>query len=78
MEFGTQEGIVGCIGAGIGITLLPFEVAKNLGDDVEILPLPDNIADVETYLIFRKNNLQTRPMETLVSLVKGAAMAAAA
>jgi len=78
MEFGTQEGIVGCIGAGIGITLLPFEVAKNLGDDVQISSLPDDIADVETYLIFRKNNTQSRPMETLVSLVSGAPVAAAA
>lgn len=78
MEFGTQEGIVGCIAAGIGITLLPMEVAKNLGDDVEISPLPPEIADVETYLIFRTENPQSRPMQTLVSLVSGAIIAEAA
>jgi len=78
MELGTQEGIVGCIAAGIGITLLPLEVAKNLGDDVEISALPPEVADVETYFIFHKENSQSRPLQTLIALVSGAMMAKAA
>jgi DNA-binding transcriptional LysR family regulator len=72
MELGTQEGIIGCIVAGIGISVMPLEVAKNLGEEVEISALPASIADVETYLIFRNDSLQSRPMQTLVSLVSGA------
>lgn len=68
MEFGTQEGITGCVSAGLGITLLPLEVAKGLGKDFTITELPDDIADVDTYFIFNKTTIQTRPMETLMKL----------
>lgn len=69
MEFGTQEGIIGCVGAGLGITLMPHEVVKNLTQDVVTSELPDEIALVQTYLIYRKEVLRTKPMETLLGLV---------
>lgn len=68
MEFGTQEGIVGCVSAGLGVTLLPLEVAKSLGPDVQISDLPPEIADVQTYLICNKTTIKTKPMQTLMSL----------
>ncbi|MDV7338116.1 LysR family transcriptional regulator [Terasakiella sp. A23] len=68
MEFGTQEGIIGCVSAGLGVTLLPQEVAKGLSKDLIITDLPDEIADVDTYLICNKTTIQTKPMETLMAL----------
>ncbi len=68
MEFGTQEGIIGCVSAGLGVTILPMEVAKSLSDELIISDLPDDIADVDTYLICNKTTIQTKPMETLMSL----------
>lgn len=68
MEFGTQEGIIGCVSAGLGVTLLPEEVTRNLTADVSITPLPDDIARVETYLICNKSTVQTGPMKTLLAL----------
>ncbi len=71
MEFGTQEGIIGCISAGIGITLLPYEVAKGLSDELEISDLPPEIAEVQTYLILRKSDQMSRPLQTLTDLIRG-------
>jgi len=68
MEFGTQEGIIGCVSAGLGVTLLPLEVAKNLSDELQISSLPPEIADVDTYIICNKTTIQTKPMKTLMSL----------
>lgn len=68
MEFGTQEGIIGCVTAGLGVTLLPYEVAKSLGDDLHISDLPPEIADVETFLICNKTTIKTKPMKTLMRL----------
>ncbi|SCA56153.1 Uncharacterized HTH-type transcriptional regulator YusT [Candidatus Terasakiella magnetica] len=68
MEFGTQEGIIGCVSAGLGITLLPMEVAKSLSGELQISELPDEIADVDTYLICNKSTIQTKPMKTLMEL----------
>lgn len=68
MEFGTQEGIIGCVSAGLGVTLLPFEVAKSLPPELKVTELPDEIAEVETYLICRKSTIQSKPMQTLMEL----------
>lgn len=68
MEFGTQEGIIGCVSAGLGITLMPEEVARNLSSDISITPVPDDIAVVQTYLICNKSTIQTKPMKTLLEL----------
>lgn len=68
MEFGTQEGIIGCVSAGLGVTLLPLEVAKSLSADLKIRTLPDKIAKVDTYLICKKSTIQTKPMQTMLTL----------
>lgn len=70
MEFGTQEGIIGCVSAGLGITLLPMEVAKSLNPELTITELPDDIADVDTYLICNQTTIQTKPMKTLMALAE--------
>ncbi len=71
MEFGTQEGIIGCVSAGLGITLLPMEVAKGLSAELTVTELPDEIAEVDTYLICNKTTIQTKPMKTLMELATG-------
>ncbi len=68
MEFGTQEGIVGCVSAGLGVTILPIEVAKTLSAELTITDLPEDIARVETFLICHKSTVQTKPMQTLMNL----------
>lgn len=78
MEFGTQEGIVGCVSAGLGLTILPLEVAKTLTGDFTITELPDDIATVDTYLICKKSTIQTKPMKTLLDLIARQSLSQAA
>jgi DNA-binding transcriptional LysR family regulator len=57
LELGTLDGLLGCVAAGIGITLLPRAVvaesvhAKNLG----VHTLPAGLGEVETLLIMRRD-----------------------
>jgi DNA-binding transcriptional LysR family regulator len=57
LEFGTLDGIIGCTGAGIGVTLLPrIVVAKAASEGrVALHPLPPNAARIETVLIRRRD-----------------------
>ena len=55
LEFGTLDGIIGCVGAGIGVTLLPrIVVAKAASENrVALHALPPDAARIETVLIRR-------------------------
>lgn len=57
MELGTLEGILGCVRAGIGITLLPKAVVEPLIGDgrLAIHSLPDQTGMVETLFIRRRD-----------------------
>lgn len=53
LEFGTLEAIVGCVGAGLGITLLPRALIGSVWrrERVAIHPLPSGEGSVETVFI---------------------------
>lgn len=55
MEFGTLEGILGCVAAGMGITLLPRKVVSGWAsrDQVAIHPLDEDIARSQTAFVRR-------------------------
>ena len=55
LEFGTLDGIIGCVGAGIGITMLPRIVVTKAAreDRVALHRLPADAARIETVLIRR-------------------------
>jgi DNA-binding transcriptional LysR family regulator len=57
LEFGTLDGIVGCVAAGIGVTLLPRAVVARAAADgrVRLHDLPRARARVETVLIRRRD-----------------------
>ena len=57
LEFGTLEGIIGCVGAGIGVTLLPraFVAAAAAEGRVALHALPPEEARAETMLVRRKD-----------------------
>jgi DNA-binding transcriptional LysR family regulator len=57
LEFGSLDAIIGCVGAGLGITLLPrsvLEPARRAGR-IAIHALPPAEADVETLFIRRSD-----------------------
>ena len=57
LEFGTLEAIFGCVGAGLGITLLPQSLVGGVWDAgrVAVHALPPKDAMVETVFIRRRN-----------------------
>jgi DNA-binding transcriptional LysR family regulator len=57
LEFGTIDGILGCVGAGLGITLLPRSIVAPVSRArrVAIHELPDHERRVETVFIRRRD-----------------------
>jgi DNA-binding transcriptional LysR family regulator len=55
MEFGTLEGILGCVAVGMGFTLLPADVvaASHSARRLRTHELPDDVARVETMFVHR-------------------------
>ena len=55
MEFGTLDGILGCVAAGMGVTLIPRGVAEPAcrAGRVSVHPLPDGDGRAETLLVHR-------------------------
>jgi DNA-binding transcriptional LysR family regulator len=64
MEFGTLDGILGCVAAGMGITLLPRVVveAPSWAGRVRALTLEDTPNRIETWLIRHKDAIPTKAM----------------
>ena len=77
MEFGTLDGLLGCVGAGMGVTLLPRAVVErpHLAGQVAALAIADG--RVETWLIRHRDARPTRAMEDFAALVSGVAARAA-
>lgn len=57
MEFGTLDAIIGCVSAGLGISLLPYSVvAKYIREGIlQQHAIPNPYAKVETLFIYRKD-----------------------
>jgi DNA-binding transcriptional LysR family regulator len=55
MEFGTLDGILGCVAAGMGVTLIPRVVAEpaRRAGRVSVHGLPDGAGRAETVLVHR-------------------------
>ncbi len=55
MEFGTLDGILGCVAAGMGVTLIPRAVAEpaHRAGRVSVHPLPEGDGRAETLLVHR-------------------------
>lgn len=73
MEFGTLDGIVGCVGAGLGITMLPRLVFAQsaLRKQIRIHKLPQNVGRVETLFITRRDHTHSRAMDRLIEIIAG-------
>ncbi|WP_082890428.1 LysR family transcriptional regulator [Halotalea alkalilenta] len=64
LEFGTLEGILGCVSADLGITLLPRSVVEKsaLGEKLAMHDVPPDIAQTPTLFIRRKGAHESTAM----------------
>lgn len=72
LEFGSLDAIVGCVAAGIGITLLPRSVvaAAERAGEVALHTLPAQEAMVDTLFIRRRDGYETSALSAFMHLVR--------
>lgn len=74
MEFGTLEGILGCVAVGLGWTLMPRRVVEQSVhfSGLAIETLPEEFARVPTGMIRLRSALPMAALETLAGAVRTA------
>jgi len=72
MEFGTIDGIVGCVAAGLGVTMLPRSVVERSArrKEVSIHPLPRPYRYVETQFVTHRAQVRSVALERLIELIR--------
>ena len=70
LEFGTLEAIIGCVEAGLGMTLLPEALVGQVWRDerVAVHPLPNDYGHVDTLFIRRRDSFQSSALKALLTL----------
>jgi LysR family transcriptional regulator, cell division regulator len=74
LEFGTLEAIISCVGAGLGVTLLPKALIGSVWRDqrVRLHPLPRAEGHVETVFIRRRDGFVTSALDAFLDLARPA------
>jgi len=69
LEFGTLEAVIGCVAAGLGLTLLPRRMVEQhwMKDRVAVHELPPETARVQTQFIRRRDSRSSSALEAFVS-----------
>lgn len=71
MEFGALDAILGCVGAGMGVTVMPRSVVERdpWRDLLAARPLPDGLARMPTRLVRRTDAIETASLRAFVEAV---------
>jgi DNA-binding transcriptional LysR family regulator len=71
LEMGTVEGIIGCVSAGLGITMMPFSVVEPHAKrgEVAVHRLAAADARVETVFITRRDIVRSPALEEFISVI---------
>ena len=72
MEFGTIEGIVGCVKAGLGVALVSKLIANqlNIDENIQIHEIPEKYRTVTTVFIYRKDVPITNALKKFIQMTK--------
>lgn len=72
MEFGTLDGLLGCVAAGLGATLLPLSVVKKQADfhKIQYHQIHDKQSLIPTLFIYRKDEYQSKALSNFLDVVK--------
>lgn len=75
MEFGTMEGLLGCVRAGIGYAVLPLSyfTRMNVTEGIRIYPFPEKYAEVPTVFIRRRDLYMTSAFREFIEEPEGRA-----
>jgi DNA-binding transcriptional LysR family regulator len=80
LEFGTLDSILACVGAGIGVSLLPRIVVESAARDgrVALHALPKSEAEVDTVFIRRRDAFVSSALAAFLATMRPAVEAQAA
>lgn len=69
LEFGTLEAVLGCVAAGLGVTMMPRRLveAHHMGERVRMHDLPPEQARVETLFVRRRDSYASSALEAFVA-----------
>jgi DNA-binding transcriptional LysR family regulator len=70
LEFGTLEGIIGCVSAGMGVTMLPRAVVAGAAQDarVRVHKLPAGTAQAVTVLARRRDAFVSTALDRFIAM----------
>jgi len=70
-EFGSIDGILGCVASGMGYTIMPLSTVEAHQDRFEIgyLKLPSSIANIDTYFVTAKQPTWTPSLARFVDIL---------
>jgi DNA-binding transcriptional LysR family regulator len=71
LEIGTLEGILGCVAAGMGYTVLPRSVVNKsiYANKFKMVALPKKYSCIQTIFLQRKDVYQTRALKELLGMI---------
>jgi DNA-binding transcriptional LysR family regulator len=71
LEMGTLEGIIGCVSAGLGITMMPFSVVESYvkRQEVAVHRLSPADARIETVFISRRDLVRSPALEEFMAML---------
>lgn len=74
MEFGTLDGIIGCVSAGMGISLLPRSVVDKHMKDNQLIQhsISNRFGKVKTIFIYRKDKYMSTSLKTFIEMLSNA------
>lgn len=72
LEFGTIEGILGCVAAGIGVSLWPRAVVAEAAREgrIALHPLPPAQAQVDTVFVRRRDGFASSALKAFLALAR--------
>ena len=72
MEFGTLDGLVGCVAAGLGATLLPLSTVKKQAkfQPIQSHTILDKQSKVPTIFIYRKDAYNSMALRNFLKIVE--------
>lgn len=80
IEYGTFEGIVGCVAAGMGVSLMPRVLIeqRGLADSVDVHALPPRYGRMQTLMIWRRDAAPLPARDAFAAVLQEPAETAAA
>ena len=72
MEFGTLDGLLGCVAAGLGVTLLPRSIAEKYRATIPLKMhlLTKKQTKVPTWFVYRNDEYQSKALERFLQVVE--------